>query len=273
MKRVGLARQFRRIEQTGKGLVERWVSVDEFYREFEDLIFRTPADLFIPAGGRPETIDESNVDRFFLPDGTPTAQAIVEGANSFITPDARNLLQERGVIVMKDASANKCGVISSSYEVIANLLMSDEEFLENKERYVSDVLQILERRAADEAGLILTRHQEKEGGRHYTQISDDISREINAHYNRLFDLLRNRSDLTEEPIFRKALYAHLPRMVSESRKLRSRLKDIPEKYVYAIMASEIASSLVYQSNRETDFVDQIRGHLKRVLGGSERTKN
>jgi len=30
------------------------------------------------------------------------------------------------------------------------------------------------------------------------------------------------------------------------------------------LASEIASSLVYRSKRETDFVDQIRGHLKRV---------
>ena len=39
---------------------------------------------------------------------------------------------------------------------------------------------------------------------------------------------------------------------------------MPAKYMYAIMASEIASSLVYKSNRETDFVDQIKGHLKRV---------
>ncbi|MDF1535150.1 MAG: NAD-glutamate dehydrogenase [bacterium] len=269
-KRVGLARQFRRVEHTGKGPVERWVSVDEFHREFDELVFRVQADLFIPAGGRPETVNGTNVDRFFLPDGSPTAAAIVEGANSFITPDARTRLQERGVIVMKDASANKCGVISSSYEVIANLLMSDGEFLANKERYVRDVLEILERRADDEARLILTRHREKEGVRHYTQISDDISREINTHYSRLFELLRKRPDLTAEPLFRKALYAHLPRMISESRRFRSRLREIPEKYVYAIMASEIASSLVYKSNREIDFVDQVRGHLKRVMGGDQR---
>jgi glutamate dehydrogenase len=272
-KKVGLARQFLRVEQTSRGLVEKWVSVDEFYREYGDLAFLTQADLFIPAGGRPETVDESNVDRYFLPDGTPSAGIIVEGANSFITPGARTILQERGVIVMKDSSANKCGVISSSYEVIANLLMSDQEFLDNKKRYVSDVLEILERRASDEAWLILNRHRDSEGGQHYTQISNDISREINAQYSRLFEMLRNKPELTRDTLFRKALFAHLPRLISESKKFRARLNTIPEKYVYAIMASEIASSLVYKSNRETDFVEQIKGHLKRVLISGDRAKD
>ena len=85
------------------------------------LAFTVQADLFIPAGGRPETIDRENWERYLLPDGTPSARAIVEGANSFITPEARVQLQRKGVIIMRDASANKCGVISSSYEIIANL--------------------------------------------------------------------------------------------------------------------------------------------------------
>ncbi len=149
-------------------------------------------------------------------DGIPTARAIVEGANSFITPGAGDLLQERGVVIMRDASANKCGVISSSYEVIANLLMSDEEFLAEKDRYVSDVLEILEKRAADEARLILARHRESEGNRFFTDISDDISREINAHYGRLFDLLRRNPDLIKDPLMRKTLLAHLPRLIREA---------------------------------------------------------
>ena len=148
--------------------------------------------------------------------------------------------------------------------------MSDQEFLDNKKRYVSDVLEILERRASDEAWLILNRHRDSEGGQRYTQISNNISREINAQYSRLFELLRSNPDLTRDPLFRKALYAHLPRLIGESRKFRSRLNTIPEKYVYAIMAAEIASSLVYKSNRETDFVEQIKGHLKRVLVSDQR---
>lgn len=263
-KKNGLVKRFKRVSHTGEGLKESWVSLDDFHQEYEDLIFTTQADLFIPAGGRPETIDEENYSRFITADGAPTAQAIVEGANSFITPEARERLQEHGVIIMRDASANKCGVISSSYEVIANLLMSDDEFLAEKERYVTDVMQILDRRAADEARLILARHRESDGTRFYTEISDNISREINAHYSRLFDLFRRNPALCGDPLLRKALLAHLPRLIRESRKYRARLNEIPEKYRYAILASEIASSLVYKSNRETDFVDQIRGHLKRV---------
>ena len=52
-------------------------------------------------------------------------------------------LQRRGILIMRDASANKCGVISSSYEIIANLLLTEKEFLANKQQYVADVLDIL----------------------------------------------------------------------------------------------------------------------------------
>jgi glutamate dehydrogenase len=270
-KKDHLTKRFKRVTHTGKGIEEKWVSLDDFHQEYEDLIFSTAADLFIPAGGRPETIDEENYSRFIAADGSPTAKAIVEGANSFITPEARKRLQENGVVIMRDASANKCGVISSSYEVIANLLMSDDEFLADKDRYVSDVLEILDKRAADEARLILARYRETDGSRLYTEISDDISLEINAHYSRLFDLFLRNPELTSDQLLRKALLAHLPGIIRENKKYRARLNEIPEKYRYAILASEIASSLVYRSKRETDFVDQIRGHLKRVYT-SERQK-
>jgi glutamate dehydrogenase len=267
-KKDRLARRFLRISRTEKGLEEKWVSIDDFYREYEGLVFSTQADLFIPAGGRPETIDEENCIRFKDSNGQLTVKAIVEGANSFITPGAREQLEGQDIIIMRDASANKCGVISSSYEVIANLLMSDNEFLANKERYVSDVLKILEKRAADEARLILARHREAEGSRSYTEITDEISREINSHYSRLFDLFRRKPGLCDDPLMRKAILAHLPRIIRQSRKYQSRIKAMPDKYRYAILASEIASSLVYRSNRETDLVDQVRGHLKRVFSST-----
>ncbi len=259
-----LATLYKRTSKMGSALKEKWVSLDEFHQEYDNLIFTTPVDLFIPAGGRPETISEVNYPDFLTSDGSPSAPVIVEGANSYITPLARELLQNHGVVVMRDASANKCGVIASSYEVIANLLMTEKEFVAQKERYVSDVLEILERRAADEARLILSRHLEADGTRLYTEISDDISREINSYYSRLFELFRKRPELSNDPILQKAIFAHLPRLIGESKKYRARVSKMPDKYRYAILASEIASSLVYKSNRETDFVEQVKGHLKRV---------
>ena len=261
-RREGLRELFRRVTKTDKGLVDEWISLDEFSKEFGELAFTVEADLFIPAGGRPETIDKDNWERFLLPDGTPSARAIVEGANSFITPAARIELQKKGIIVMRDASANKCGVISSSYEIIANLLLSEKEFLENKERYVADVLQILEKRAGDEARLILSRRREQPGLL-CTEISDSLSTEINANYARLFKFFQGRPELSLQPLYRRAILAHLPKIVAEEPRFRRRLARLPQKYLSAILAAEIGSSMVYTGDREAEFEDMIRLHLTR----------
>ncbi len=242
---------------------EEWVSLDDFSREYGDLVFSVQADLFIPAGGRPESIDMQSCSRFFAADGTPSARAVIEGANSFITPDARVALQKQGVIIMRDASANKCGVISSSYEIIANLILSEEEFLEQKDRYVADVLAILEKRAEDEARLILARKREPGCSHLYTEISAAISQEINSLYARLFRYFQTNPQLCLKPLYRKVILAHLPRMLSGSHRLRRRVGGLPPKYLFAILAAEIASSLVYRGDREADFAASLKGHLQR----------
>lgn len=259
----GLRELFKRMECRSGGLDEQWVTLDEFHREFAGLIFSVATDLFIPAGGRPETVDRENWSRFFLDDGTPTTRVIIEGANSFITPAARTQLQKRGIVIMRDASANKCGVISSSYEIIANLLLSEEEFLAHKERYVADVIEILEKRAEDEARLILRRHRESGGTLLYTEISDAISLEINTHYARLFAFFQKQPVLCSEPLFQTTILDHLPRLLRDDPKYSKRVRNLPAKYQYAILAAEIGSSLVYSDNREADFVEMLRSHLSR----------
>ncbi len=261
-RREGLRELFRKVTQTGTGLIEEWVSLDEFSREFSELPFTVEADLFIPAGGRPETIDKSNWQRFLQPNGTPSAKAIVEGANSFITPEARVELQKQGIIIMRDASANKCGVISSSYEIIANLLLTVPEFFEQKERYVADVLSILERRAADEARLILKRRRELPGAL-CTEISDSLSSEINTNYARLFRFFQGHPELSLQQPYRRVILAHLPQIIRETPRFRRRISKLPVKYRSAILAAEIGSSLVYRGDREAEFSDAIRLHIAR----------
>ena len=89
------------------------------------------ADFFVPCGGRPGSVTISNVDELFRGDGKPRFDYIVEGANLFVTNAARDVLQERGVGVFKDASTNKGGVTSSSLEVLAGLAMSEDSFAKN----------------------------------------------------------------------------------------------------------------------------------------------
>jgi glutamate dehydrogenase len=261
-RREGLRELYRRVTRREDGLEEEWVSADDFAREYGALPFTVPADLFIPAGGRPETIDATTWESYFLPDGRPSARVIVEGANSYITPEARLHLQRLGVTIMRDAAANKCGVISSSYEIIANLLLKDEEFLAVKERYVRDVLEILEQRAGDEARLILRRRQEQPGLL-CTDISDSISREINGHYARLFRYFQERPHLGLDPFFRRVILAHLPRMFREEPALGRRLGRLPAKYRAAMLAAEIGASLVYRGDREAAYEDQLRLHVLR----------
>jgi len=249
----GLRELYKRVERTEAGVAPSWVTVDDFHKEFDGLPFTVPADLFLPAGGRPETVDATNWRRFLGKNGAPTTRVIVEGANSFLTPEARAQLQNRGVVVLRDASANKCGVISSSYEIIGNLLMTEREFLANKEEYVRDVLAILEKRAEDEALLIFRRKREAGAALSYTEISDAISVEINGHYARLFDFFRSRPGLAQAPTYRRALLSHLPRLLRGNARFRRRIARLPAKYRWAILASEIASTIVYRGGFEHDF--------------------
>jgi len=261
----GLRELYKRVDRTDTGVVASWVTVDEFNKEFDSLLFSVPADLFLPAGGRPETVDGTNWIRFFGADGAPTARVIVEGANSFLTPEARTELQKRGVVVLRDASANKCGVISSSYEIIGNLLMTEKEFLAHKEEYVRDVLAILEKRAEDEALLIFRRKREAGASLSYTEISDAISVEINGHYARLFDFFRSHPALADKGPYRRALLSHLPRLLRGNVKFRRRIARLPVKYRWAILASEIASTIVYRGGFERDLEGDLNRYAAKMF--------
>ncbi len=56
----GLRELYKRVDRTEAGVVPSWVTADEFNKEFDALLFTVPADLFLPAGGRPETVDATN---------------------------------------------------------------------------------------------------------------------------------------------------------------------------------------------------------------------
>jgi glutamate dehydrogenase len=87
-------------------------------------------DSFVPCGGRPESVDLSSVSKLIVK-GKSIIPYIVEGANLFITQDAKLRLEAAGCILFKDASANKGGVTSSSLEVLASLSFDDAGFVEN----------------------------------------------------------------------------------------------------------------------------------------------
>lgn len=265
-RKQGISDVFKKLIMTDSGLEEDWISTDEFYKSFNSILFTVETDLFIPAGGRPETINESNVDRYFNEEGIASSKVIVEGANSFITPAARQTLQQRCVVIMRDASANKCGVISSSYEIIANLVFTDEEFLNHKEEYVSDVIDILNEMAEVEARAVIRKYRELDGSETYTQISSQLSQEINNHYARMFDYFESNPEQLTLPKQQKAMLEHMPRIIKNSNEFATRIQThLPEKVKYAILASKLASGLVYAGDDNSLYADIIEAQLGRVV--------
>ena len=141
-------------------------------------------DTFVPCGGRPESIDLSTVNQLIV-DGKSTIPYIVEGANLFITQDAKLRLEKAGCILYKDASANKGGVTSSSLEVLAALSFDEAGFVENMcirddgtapqfyDGYVRQVQETIKRNAALEFEAIWREHQTS--GLPRSTLSDKLS--------------------------------------------------------------------------------------------------
>ncbi len=69
----GLKESHRKVSRTAGGLVEEWLDIDDFNRLYNSLVFTVKADLFIPAGGRPETIDGQNWRSFLDENGVPSS--------------------------------------------------------------------------------------------------------------------------------------------------------------------------------------------------------
>ncbi|MDD4099429.1 MAG: NAD-glutamate dehydrogenase, partial [Lentisphaeria bacterium] len=226
------------VRQKGKR-EEKLVKQNEFMHLFQHNLTHY-ADVFIPAGGRPSTINEGNW-RDYFPDGKASFRAIVEGANSYITPAARNLIQKQGVWIVKDASANKCGVITSSYEIISGLLLEEDEFRAVKPVLVPQVMDILKNRAVQEANWLYSRFRET--GMPMTELTEKLSREINASNVAITAFLQEHPEYVTEEL----LLSHLPGIFRKE--YAGRLHRLPVEYRVAIAAVELACRTVYASGQ------------------------
>lgn len=228
----------------GGDVIEDWLSGSETHHLLRSCVHQAETDVFIPAGGRPRTLNRSNVEEFLNAAGKPTAKIIVEGANLYLDNPARKFLEERGTLIIKDSSANKGGVICSSFEVLCGLTLDDTTFLENKKTLVAEIIERLKCCAANEADLLFRTH--KETGEPLTAISEKISEHINKYTAELLDHL-DRSPLPaspNHPLIRCFLDYCLP---SLREKFQERLlTEIPEHHKKAIIARDLAARLVYQ---------------------------
>ena len=205
------------------------------------------ADIFIPAGGRPFTVNADNVSDFFT-NQKPSCRAIIEGANIFFTNEARNQLQKNDVLMIKDSSANKTGVICSSFEILSSLVLSNEEFNEIKDQYIIEVIEILKEKARKEVNLIFseTNKSQHSVNSDLIKISNDISTTINQATDILLEQFSDvQNEFIKSETWNQILLDYCPQ--SLTKKYSNRIyNNIPRTHKIAIIAAYCASYIVYK---------------------------
>ncbi|TYZ65267.1 hypothetical protein PybrP1_002514 [[Pythium] brassicae (nom. inval.)] len=225
--------------------------------EFRNLFHLRPsltADFFVPCGGRPAAVNLNNVDAFmYRADGrTLRFKYIVEGANLFFTQDARLRLEAAGVVLFKDASANKGGVTSSSLEVLAALALSDDEFAQHMQvdeatgavppfyaAYVKEVQARIDLNAQREFECLWAEHAR--AGEYLSVLSNRLSERITDLSVKIQDSRLWANHALRDVIFADGFPAVLLAMVPRDELLRR----LPETYTRAFFASQLASRFVY----------------------------
>lgn len=230
-------------KENGK-LVEEWLNGSEMNYVYRTSMHKTKADIFIPGGGRPKTLNEHNLKEYLDESGKPSSYLIVEGANLYITPSAREKLEYLKCLIIKDSSANKTGVICSSFEVQAGLAIGDDTFLREKAVLVPEILERLRQFAFFEANLLLKTHAKT--GEKLTQISAKISDKINRFTDQILLHLEDKklSEKTEDPLVNRFLQYCLKTLRTKYKE--NLMREIPESHKKAIIAVDIAAQLVYK---------------------------
>lgn len=217
-------------------------------------------DLFVPCGGRPNSINIQNWKQLIDENGVPRFKYIVEGANLFLTQQARLALEAKGVIIFKDASANKGGVTSSSLEVLASLALTDEEYEKHlcvkdgktpefRKDYVNDVLNIIRQNARLEFEVLW--NENKATKIPLAILTDQLSDKINKVSDSIHE-----SDLWKEPnLFNAIIEQHCPPSLVKLVGIDEILKRVPKNYLQAIVASWLASHFIYRFGLNADEID------------------
>lgn len=252
----------------GDRLKEDWLSGSDTNHLLRYNLHRVITDVFIPAGGRPATLNESNITEFLDSSGKPTSRAIIEGANLYLNAKARRFLEQKGVLIIKDSSANKGGVICSSFEVLTGLTLDRETFLNRKKELVDEILERVKLCSFNEADLLLRTHRRT--GEFLTSISDAISERINLYKYQLLDYLDgiSLSSDSDDPMIRSFLDYCLPTLRKQfSAEL---LHNIPEHHKKAVIACRLAASIVY--SKGLDWLPSIVDVLPLILSENATKK-
>jgi glutamate dehydrogenase len=204
---------------------------------------RVVADAFVPAGGRPRTINRDNWREYLDAEGRPTSRVIIEGANQFVTNSAREGLSQAGVVIIKDSSANKCGEICTSFEILASMLLSEGEFLAIKELFIRQVIIRLRELAALEAAALFREHRHQPDSS-LPVLSDRLSNVIDYANDAIAEGIGHASEEQRRDL-ELLVYEYVPAVLTE-RAGDTLFERLSTQYTQRVISTVLASRIVYR---------------------------
>jgi glutamate dehydrogenase len=231
--------------------------------EFRNTFHLNPlakANLFVPCGGRPAAININNWRNILDDSGAPKFKIIVEGANLFITEEARNRLEEHGIMVFKDASANKGGVTCSSLEVFASLVLNDEEYdthfrvkngivPEFMRLYIDEIIKIIKNNARAEFELLWKEKNNRNIP--FTHLTNIVSQRIND----ITDAISNSDLPLNQKLKERVVKDYTPKSLLDLIGIENIMSRVPDIYLNSIVATKLATGFVYKYGLDSNEMD------------------
>jgi glutamate dehydrogenase len=243
-----------------------------------DLIFELAADILLPGGGRPSTINRDNVHRLLDKNGKPRYKAIFEGANIFITKDAYPIIEAMGIKIIPGPSANKGGVITSAYEVLVGYVLNDKSFIEEmcvrdkgipkfRKDYIASVLGIVNARSRQEyASLRRMVLSDQSGKLTETQASDILSQSI---LDQTYQIMNNYQDWITPELEALAVGWYTPSALIEKVGIKTILTELPrEEKLIPMVAKVLASQYHYRYGAGS--AEGFQKYLADIKNGTEK---
>jgi len=250
-----------------------------FHRNFlsnpscRKLISEADIRAFIPCGGFKDTINQGNVRRFL--ELFKELEFIVEGANVFFDDAARRYIAtETNIKQIKDTTANKGGVFSSSIaEVLTAFLFQDdyEEKLLNDSAtrwaLIKDILHLVDRYSRMETGLLL-RLYDADPAVPLFELSEKTSEQIYALQDQLE--LNLEDILADGELVRKVMGRYTPSVLLEKLGEESIMAILNteqlQPYRNAIVTKKLASMAFYRfGERWEEYLEELETELLPTL--------
>jgi glutamate dehydrogenase len=242
-----------------------------------DIFEKANIQAFIPCGGFKDTINSENVADFMA--NFKELKYIVEGANVFFDDSARRrIAQHTKIKHIKDSSANKGGVFSSSMAEVQTAFLFGKEYenymlddIETRWSLIKNIMNLISKYTKEEISLVIKKHEQNSKNALF-QLSVSTSEEILS----LQDYLQTKiEEITSDKDFEwQVLENYIPevlvRKLGKERILATLNSEQLIPYKNAILTKKIAATALYKHGLEWDkFLKQIKtdllGTIKKVF--------